>query len=195
MRTAKLLLAPVLAGLLLALFWALRSPAPAVAPGVVSGPEATAPVADSAPAPRASFTPEEVFRRAFWRHPAPSDRLVHAERVEPVDAAGEVRSWRWFLAVHPGAELLAALRSPEAFGLRRIQSGSDGRAAPFVVDAPPAWFPERVDPLAWEVLQAPGGGMTVLYRASDNLLFATDRGRGFAPPARPLATANVDRRF
>jgi hypothetical protein len=35
-----------------------------------------------------------------------------------------------------------------------------------------------------EVLQASAGRLTVLYRAADNLLYATDAGGGFAPPAR-----------
>lgn len=186
MRPDRLPLAPVLAGLLLALVWALRPPAGAPAPAETA--DEPAPAAGSAPGPRRreDFPPEEVFRRAFWRHPSPADRLLDAERVESADAAGEVRGWRWFLALHPSPALLAALRAPDTFGLRRLAADANAPAAPLVFEKPPSWFPARADPRDWEILQAPGGGMVALYRSSDNLLFATDRGTGFSPPARPL---------
>jgi len=194
MRPARLTLATVLLALSLALLWALRpgedappaADAPAAATDSASAASETARPAAPGPRTREAFAPEEVFRRAFWRHPAPEDLLVRAARVETLDAAGEVRGWRWFLAVHPGSGLLAALRAPDTFGLRRLAPAPSAPVAPLAIEDAPDWFPAPADPASWEVLQAPGGGLTVIYRASDNLLYATDRGGGFSPPARPL---------
>jgi len=143
------------------------------------GPDLPAATADAP----ARWSPEEIFRRAFWRQPAAADRIVHAEREEDVlltavtnSGSRDVQTWRWALAVHPGPELLAALRNPETFGLVPA-------ASPRPWTATPAWFPAAAT-ADMEVLQAHGGHFTVLYRAADNLLYATDAGGGFAPPAK-----------
>lgn len=186
MRPALLLIAPFLAGLLVVLGLALRHSAPMSADAaprvatVVQPATASTSVVAFAPASagRPAFSPEDVFRRAFWRHPTPADHIVEAERKESAGPGGEIASWRWFIAVHPGPDLLAALRSPGTFGLRRVDVVEP-------VTAAPAWFPATPAPDTIEMLQAPAG-LTVLYRAKDNLLFATDQGAGFARPARPL---------
>ena len=135
------------------------------------------------PPPAAASTTDsaEVFRRAFWRQPAAADRILNAERrVNPADD-----SWQWFLQLHPGPELLAALRDPENLGLRALPPSTSPRDWPSGPIPPPPWFPAV--PIAdFEILQHSTSGLTILYRASDNLLYATDHGTGFAAPARPL---------
>jgi len=132
------------------------------------------PAAD--PSVRLDLAPAEIFRRAFWRQPTPADRIVHAERREWKDAADAVQRWQWFLQVEPGPALLAALRDPAVFGLAPVAAP---RREP---SALPAWFPAA--PRAGdEILQSPAGGLTIFYREADHMLFATDSGRGFAPPA------------
>ena len=179
MRPALLLISPFLVGLLVTLGLALRPGPPARPPAApFAENEVAAPARPaSVPGPtHAAFSPEDVFRRAFWRHPTPADKVVHAERIESADASAAVGSWRWFVAVHPGPELLAALRAPDTFGLRPVES------ADLAINASsPAWFPVSA-PTDFEILRAPTGGLTVLYRAKDNLLYATDHGAGFAPP-------------
>lgn len=127
--------------------------------------------------------PAEIFRRAFWRQPAPADKIVHAERREwsLTGEPGAVQQWQWFIEVHPSPDLLRTLRDPETFGL---QPATEVRRA---VDSAstPSWFP-TASPTAFEILQAPSSGLTLLYRASDNTLFATDQGHGFAAPQRSL---------
>lgn len=131
------------------------------------------------------WTDDEVFRRAFWRHPTATDRVLHAERRELAsEGAGEVQNWQWFIAVRPSPELLASLRDPETFGL-----ASTGTARPWPTDpAPPDWFPAPPPAASteFEVLQAGMGHLTILYRTRDNMLFATDTGGGFATAARAL---------
>lgn len=120
-------------------------------------------------------SPEEIFRRAFWRQPAAGDRIVHAERREWVDD-GQVQRWQWFLEVRPDPSLLRALRDPAGFGLVAAPSGLPEPLSP------PVWFPPAAQHAGCEILHSPGGGLTVCYRAADNVLFATDSGRGFAAP-------------
>lgn len=128
-------------------------------------------------APTTTSTTEhaEVFRRAFWRQPTSADRILNAERrVDPDD-----NSWQWFIQLHPGPELLAALRDPDGLGLLPVPPG----ITPAPWPAAPAWFP-AVTPAGFEVRQSPASALTVLYHQGDNLLFATDHGAGFAPPVR-----------
>ena len=40
------------------------------------------------------------------------------------------------------------------------------------------------DPNHFEIHQSPASGLTLLYRATDNTLYATDQGTSFAPPVR-----------
>ena len=156
-----------------------RDATPSVSPG-----SAAIPLPLSTPA--ASWPPEEVFRRAFWRQPSPQDHIVHAQRRETLN--GQVlQGWQWFLEIHPGPELLRTLRDPETFGLLPVATPRPwGESAPSPESAP-AWFPAIAPAAAgFEVLQAPSGHLTLLYRAKDNTLFATDAGAGFAPAAKPL---------
>jgi|GEM_PF-832271 len=138
------------------------------------------PSASVVPAPSTTSTTDhaEVFRRAFWRQPTSTDRILQAERrVNPEDD-----SWQWFIQLHPSPELLAALRDPDNLGLLALPPG----IIPDPWPAAPAWLPSHDSPdtTGFEIRQSPATALTVLYRASDNLLFATDHGTGFAPPAR-----------
>lgn len=151
-------------------------------------PNTPPPSEESAPAPlpaptSASTTdPAEVFRRAFWRQPTAADRILHAERrVNPEDA-----SWQWFLQLNPSPELLTALRDPENLGLRALAPGETPRPWPTTPEPSPDWFPsvESLDPKTFEIHQSPVTGLTLLYRATDNTLFATDHGTALAPPVR-----------
>ena len=122
---------------------------------------------------------EEVFRRGFWRKPSPADRIVNGERIEWSDDEG-VNRWQWFLQVEPSADLLRDLRDPAVFGVVPVSQPrtwmSEGAAVP-------AWFPKQSKEGESEVHQHPSSGLTLLYQARDNTLFATDSGAGFAAPA------------
>lgn len=125
-----------------------------------------------------THAPEEIFRRAFWRRPTASDHIVHAERREWTEQDRDVQRWQWFLQVEPSAELLNALHDPAKFGLARV-------SAPRVASqsaAPPSWFPAAARLADCEILQDPAGSLTVYHRKKGNMIFATDAGRGFAPP-------------
>lgn len=148
---------------------------PAPTPATVA-PATTAPTAQSRSV-TVTASPEEIFRRAFWRHPAAGDRIVHADRHEWVDD-GHVQRWQWFLEVRPDPSLLHALRDPDTLGLVSA-APSSAVAQPL---SPPSWFPSAAQRHGYEVLRSPAGGLTVFYRAADNVLFATDTGRGFAAP-------------
>src|SRR5690606_22691885 len=111
-----------------------------------------------------AYTPDEIFRRAFWRHPAPEDRIIQAERREQTDPDDGVKSWQWFLQVEPGPELLAALRNPATFGLMpaAIPRFPGNRASA------PAWFQPTADS---EILQNPTGGLLLFYNKTQNTLY------------------------
>ncbi len=154
-------------------------------PGHAPAPVPTAiPPPESVPTPTTGSTtdPAEVFRRAFWRHPTDADHILHAERrVNPDD-----NSWQWFIQLHPSPELLAALRDPDTLGLSALPPGQTPRSWTIPSEPPPAWFPAH-DSLAdetFEIRRGPASGLTTLYRAHDNTLFATDHGTGFAQPVR-----------
>jgi hypothetical protein len=130
------------------------------------------------PAPSTTSTTDhaEVFRRAFWRQPSTADHILQADRrVDPDDG-----SWQWFIQLHPSPELLAALRDPENLGLLPTTSP---RALSDAGDIPD-WFSPAALPIDFEILQSPATALTVLYRAADNTLFATDHGPAFAAPVR-----------
>lgn len=162
-------------------FVAVRQPAPAPAR---TDPPAVVQPAGQGGTVAISRAREEIFRRAFWRQPSAADRIVLADRREWSDQNQEVQRWQWFLQVQPGPALLQALRDPATFGLFRT---AQPRPLAKQVTAP-AWFPAVGQIAGCEILQAPGGGLTVYYRAADNVLFATDAGRGFAPPVTRVAT-------
>ncbi|WAC19111.1 hypothetical protein OVA24_17940 [Luteolibacter sp. SL250] len=121
---------------------------------------------------RADWPAEDVFSKAFWRHPSADDRIVDAVRVESAGDDG-VSRWAWFIKVHPSAALLQDLRDPLRFGL--IPTGSPKPQLPADISAP-AWF--RIT--GGEVLQHPVQGMTLRYHADGNLLYVSDHGRGFS---------------
>ncbi|GAA5481958.1 hypothetical protein [Haloferula sargassicola] len=123
---------------------------------------------------RSDLSAEDVFRRAFWRHPAEDDKILHGVRLEWEDREG-VRQWAWFLEIHPGSELLGTLIDSSRFGL-------------LPTNKPREWLPEGIDAPTWfrpasqdmRIFQHPSQRLTLFYRRSDNLLFATDHGLGFA---------------
>jgi hypothetical protein len=123
---------------------------------------------------RTDWTAEDVFRRAFWRHPQADDKIVEAVRTESSGADG-VNRWVWFMKIHPGAALLRDLRDPATFGLI-----STNRPSPLPEEiSRPAWFPAARSGTGMEILQHPTQPLTLLYHAEDNLLYASDHGRGF----------------
>ena len=123
---------------------------------------------------------EEIFKKAFWRRPSPTDQIQHAERHEWRDADGLVR-WQWFLVVSASPELIKYLRDDNAFGLVPAST------VPVISEAP-AWF--RFKPEDLTVLQASNAGIRLMFSKSDNTIYATDSGRGFTKgaPALPPAT-------
>jgi len=147
------------------------APAPTPAAEVAAAPDLpTGPVA-------LSTDPELVFRRAFWRRPGSGDAILHAERRESAGDGASVAGWRWFLVVKPGPELRAWLET-NPFSLRPVAAPGEPATA---VDRP-AWF--TPDWKTCEVRQNPEGRFILAYSAGENLLYATDSGHGFTPPAR-----------
>lgn len=122
----------------------------------------------------------EIFTKALWRRPTPSDQIRHAERHEWRDADGLER-WQWFLVVSASPGLIKYLRDDNVFGLLPVSS------IPVVPEAPP-WF--RYQPEEVTILQANHGGMRLMFSKSDNTLYATASGRGFTKgaPEPPPAT-------
>ena len=119
-----------------------------------------------------SFPPELVFRRAFWRRPAPEDRILHADRREWSDAQGVTR-WQAFLAVEPGPALREWLAT-NPFSLAKVPALSGE------IPNPPAWFPKNFEGLTLQ--QAPIGNMAMLTAAGGSPVYFTDHGKGFARP-------------
>ena len=125
----------------------------------------------------------EVFRRAFWRRPAPEDKILHAERREwTEDANAGISRWQWFLAVEPGPGLVKWLREENAFGLHPAKKVE--------TPLPPGWFP--ADTRAFTILASRNpGGLTLFFSPDNRTLYATAAGKGFAPgaPERPQSPA------
>lgn len=153
---------------------AWREAEPAAEPAIPSTlAHSAAPAAGAGPgASPAAATPEdvEVFQRAFWRRPAPADRILHAERREWAGEDG-VKRWAWFIVVEPGPDLLAHLRERDPFQLR------PGPAP--VLENAPAWFqpPAGARPFS-------RGALHLFFAPGDHLLHATASGTGFTPPVR-----------
>ena len=127
--------------------------------------------------------PEEVFKRALWRRPAPEDKILHAEHREwSKDNAEGVARWQWFLAVEPGPALKAWLREQNPFSVHPVGNAD----APEIKDAP-AWFP--ADNSGY-IIHTGGttGSLVFLWSRKGNTLFATASGTGFAPGAAGPAT-------
>jgi hypothetical protein len=130
-----------------------------------------------------SFPPELVFRRAFWRRPAPDDRILHADRREWSDAQGVTR-WQAFLAVEPGPALREWLAT-NPFSLATVPSPA--REIP----NPPDWFPKNLD--GFTIQKSPVGNTAILTAAGGSPVYFTDHGKGFARPAEtpiPAPPAN-----
>ncbi len=181
MKATAAFLVVVSAALALALY--NRATTPARSPLATPPPSATAPTPLATTAP--TFAPEDVFRRAFWRHPTPGDQILHAERRETPDhAPGEIARWQWFVVVKPSPELLQTLRDPETFGLLPTRKPRLETSA----EPAPAWFPDLATASGGELRQTPSGGLTIFYVATTNTLYATDTGQGFASALKPLVS-------
>jgi hypothetical protein len=118
----------------------------------------------------------EIFRRAFWRHPAADDRIVHAERIEWSDPATGVAKWQWHLEVEPGPALKKWLAESNPFGLAAAAPQTAGHQRRV-----PAWWPEALSPEDYDIR----GSDTLVFalRRSGDRLYACANGRGFAAPA------------
>ena len=133
-----------------------------------------------------TLPPDEVFKRALWRRPAPDDKIRHAEHREwTKDRADGVARWQWFLAVEPGPALKVWLREQNPFSVHPVGNAD----APGIKGAPP-WFP--ID-FSGYIIHTGGttGSLVFLWSRKGNTLFATGSGTGFAPgapgPATPAA--------
>jgi len=125
-----------------------------------------------------TLPPEDVFKRALWRHPTPEDTILHAERREwTKDGTKEVARWEWFLAVEPGPSLKAWLREQNPFAVRPV-----GNADAPEISGAPAWFPADNSEY---IVHAGGttGSVLFLWSRQGNTLFATASGTGFSPGA------------
>jgi hypothetical protein len=134
-----------------------------------------------------ALPPEEVFKRALWRRPAPEDRILHAERREwTEDNAVGVAHWQWFLAVEPGPALKAWLREQDPFSVRPV-----GNADAPEIKGAPAWFPSDHSGC---IVHAGGttASLVFLWSRQNNTLYATGSGTGFQPGAAgPAASAEA----
>lgn len=121
-----------------------------------------------------------VFKRAFWRPPTASDRILHAERRDLATASKDVRAWQWFLAVEPGPDLRHWLEgNPFSLVPGRTLPASPSGSRPA-----PDWFPK--DARDCDLWVAPDGSFALLIARGRNLIFATDSGAGFAPPVNSV---------
>ena len=146
-------------------------------PGVAPE-QGTSVAGDSEPPTKTVTDTVEIFKRAFWRRPAPEDEILHAERQEWSDAEG-LQRWRWFLVVKASPALVKNLREENAFRLLPSES------VPPPGDAP-GWFAFQAE--NFELLQSPDRSMHLFFSKSDNTLYASAAGRGFtrgAPEAPP----------
>ena len=129
-----------------------------------AAPEAgTSVVGGSEPPTKTVTDTVEIFKRAFWRRPAPEDEILHAERQEWSDAEG-LQRWRWFLVVKASPALVKNLREENAFGLLPSEP------VPPPGDAP-GWFAFQAGD--FELLQSPDRSMRLFFSKSDNTLYAT----------------------
>lgn len=132
---------------------------------------------------------EEIFKRAFWRRPGTDDEILHAERHEWSDEGG-LQRWQWFLVVKASPQLIKELRDDNAFGLVPGSAGSLDSEAP-------SWFVFKPDDFS--IFRSPHAGMRLMFSKTDNVLYATDSGRGFtkgAPePAKQAAPPTASGRL
>ncbi len=117
-----------------------------------------------------------VFQKAFWRRPAPDDKIIHAERREWTSPADGVRKWQWFIAFQPGIQTREWIAS-NPFGLMPVPPGFSLTS----LEHRPAWFPAEA--AGHEVRQNREGHLIWMQSPDRAMLHATDSGFGFAAPA------------
>ncbi len=145
-------------------------------PRLNAGPELSPEEASS------GWSHEDVFRRAFWRKPVEGDKIIHSWRKEILsDDGSKVETWQWFIQLQPSTVLLEALRDPKVYGLMPMPEGSTPTVDLGDTALPPEWFPIQARP-EFEVLKHPSDGMIVFYDPAAKMLYAADRGHGFASP-------------
>ena len=115
----------------------------------------------------------ELFQRAFWKRPSPSEKILHAERREWTAETGDVRRWQWFLAIEPSAGFVEDLKN--RFSLE-----------PGIMDAQkfstaPKWFRNALTTSA-TILRTRDDSMILVQSADQKLLLATGAGGGFSLP-------------
>lgn len=118
----------------------------------------------------------KVFQRAFWRRPAPGDRVLHAERRDWMDASSGVEKWQWFIAVQPSAAFREWLLKENPFELVAVAAD----APPADLSSPPDWFPAPAELASFTRYRNREGRYLVFHDVTTNRLFATDAGGGFA---------------
>ena len=117
-----------------------------------------------------------VFQRAFWRRPASSDKILHAERRDWLDDASGVQKWQWFIAVQPSAAFRDWLLKDNPFELVSVAPGTE--LVP--LSSPPAWFPSAGELAGLSRYRNREGRYLVFHDLANDRLYATDAGGGFA---------------
>jgi hypothetical protein len=117
-----------------------------------------------------------VFQRAFWRRPASSDKIVHAERRDWLDDASGVQKWQWFIAVQPSAAFRDWLLKDNPFELVSVAPGTE--LVP--LSSPPAWFPSAGELAGLSRYRNREGRYFVFHDLANDRFYATDAGGGFA---------------
>lgn len=132
---------------------------------------------------QANSDQEAIFKRAFWRRPAPDDRILHAEARQWTDSTnGDVLHWQWFVAVEAGPGLWDWLRHTNPFSLLP----ADSPAMP----SAPSWFP--ADSRDLEVFRGgAGGSLMVAYSLSGRTIYAAAEGKGLSPAASGVASIKI----
>ncbi len=124
----------------------------------------------------------EVFRRAFWRKPDATDKILHAERREWTENKEDgISHWQWFIAAEPGPALLKWLRDDNAFGVRPAKTA--------VIKGAPAWFPSDLSTFDLRT-GGSGGSLALLFSQDGKTLYATSSGKGFTPGVSAPARTN-----
>jgi hypothetical protein len=128
----------------------------------------------------------DVFRRAFWKRPDATDKILHAERREwTKEGETGLSRWQWFIAVEPGSSLTKWLREDNAFGVRPAKTATFTGA--------PDWFPRDLS--SYEVRTGgTGGSLVIMFSRDGKKLYATDAGKGFTKGApEPVKTTTASR--
>lgn len=166
---AKKAAAAAVAGLvvvgIVAFLRSIPPPAPAsvIVPGL--GPEGSV--------LEATTDPQIVYQKAFWRRPAPDDKILHAERREWTAPGDVVRKWQWFIAFQPGPQTREWIAS-NPFGLIAAVSGFSLTG----LEDRPAWFP--ITTANYGIQQNRQGHLIWIHSRDRTVLYATDSGFGFA---------------